>query len=334
MLALPFTLLAHSDVSGAVKLAIARKFMLRTAVNYGIACMLAYLLKSLVGDDGDDEEPLMETDPRSAKFGRINIGGRMFSLTGGLESYVTLGARLFTGETKTKNGDIMKVGQMGESRTGLIWRMMENKLTPDLGMLRQFINKRTTTGEKIEGFFGKNGYLSVVTGNTVFPLTVKDMTDVLTDARANVAEKFFLTGITILGYNSTDFGYNDYDAVSHRFDRAHKALADAKTAEERQRVMQSELGPYAALDAQGEALRHERRQIDNALRTERDPNKRAALLARKDRNEIRFLALWREGLREEAESWTPDMDEALKRASEEIERMPEDAAPVRPLNFW
>lgn len=333
MLALPFTMLVHKDVSGLVKAAIARKFLVRTMANYGIAVMIAYLLKQAFGDD-DDDGPLMETDPRSAKFGRINLGGRMFSLTGGLESYITLGARVLSGETKTKNGDIMKVGQGGDSRFGLVWRMFENKMTPDLNILRQMINKKKTTGERIEGFFGKNGYLSVIAGNSIFPLTVSDMVDVLKDDKPGLAEKAFLAGITVLGYNSTDFGYNDYDAHAHRFDRAHRALRDAKTAAERRRVMESELGPYAAQDARGEALRHERRQIDVALRTERDPNRRAALLARRDRNEIRFLALWREGLREEAESWTPDMDDALKRAGSEIRRMPEEERESRPLNYW
>jgi len=333
MLALPFTMLVHKDVSGRVKAAIARKFLVRTMANYGIAVMIAYLLKQAFGDD-DDDGPLMETDPRSAKFGRINLGGRMFSLTGGLESYITLGARVLSGETKTKNGDIMKVGQGGDSRFGLVWRMFENKMTPDVNILRQMINKKKTTGERIEGFFGKNGYLSVIAGNSIFPLTVSDMVDVLKDDKPGLAEKAFLAGITVLGYNSTDFGYNDYDAHAHRFDRAHRALRDAKTPAERRRVMESELGPYAAQDARGEALRHERRQIDVALRTERDPNRRAALLARRDRNEIRFLALWREGLREEAESWTPDMDEALKRAGAEIRRMPEEERESRPLNYW
>lgn len=278
----------------------------------------------------------MELDPRSSKFGRINVAGRLFSLTGGLESYITLAARMATGKTKTKNGDIQTLEQQRTARTDLVWRMLRGKAVPHWGLAAQLLDGKTITGQKIEGWLGENGRLSFIVGNTVCPLSLYDVGKAAFGGQhhANIRERAFLAGIAVLGYNSSDFGYNDYDTYAHRFDRAHKALKEAKTPEERQRVMESELGPYAALDTQGEALRHERRQIDNALRTERDPDRRAALLARKDRNEIRFLALWREGLREEAESWTPDMDEALKRASKEISRMPAEKDEPAPLNYW
>ena len=333
-LALPFTLWAHKEVSNPVKLAIAKNLFVPVVVKYAIAVGLAAVLRALLGfgdgDDDDEDGPLMELDPRSAKFGRINIGGRMFSLTGGLESYITLGARMATGQSKTRYGDIQTLEQQRTSRTDLIWRNLRSKAVPHLGLVAQLMDGRAITGEKIESnWLGENGRLSFILGNTIFPLTINDVARVAFggEHHANAAERLFLSGIAILGYNS-------YEAHAHRFDRAHRAMRDAKTAADRERVMKSELGPYAAQDARGEALRHERRQIDVALRDERDPNRRAALLARKDRNEIRFLALWREGLREEADSWTPDMDEALKRASREIDRMPEEDNAPRPVNYW
>lgn len=335
MMALPFTLLAHSDVRGGVKLAIAKHLMVRTAVGYAVAALLAWMLRGLVGDDGDDEEPLIEIDPRSSKFGRLNIGGRMFSITGGLESYVTLAARIFTGETKTKHGDVQTLEQQRTGRTDLIWRLLKNKATPDIGLAMQLLDGKAPSGEKIERrWLGENGRLSFIFGNSVFPLTAQDVAKVWLDERTNNPEALLLTALTIIGYNSTDFGYDDYEAQAHRFDRAHKALKEAATPEERERVFASELGRYAQLDAQGEALRKEYRSLKKRISEERDVDKRAALLALQDANAIKFRALWDEGLREEAASFTPDMEALLRKAAQQIEDAgPEDTGPA-PLNYW
>ena len=51
-------------------------------------------------------------------------------------------------------------------------------------------------------------------------------------------------------------------------------------------------------------------------------------------NAIKFRALWDEGLREEAASFTPDMEALLRKAAQQIEDAgPEDTGPA-PLNYW
>ncbi len=106
----------------------------------------------------------VETDPRSADFGKIKIGNTRFDMTGGMASLATLAARLAT--MSTKNSTTGHVAQFGaRTRSGqpkfgaptakdTVYNFFENKLSPAASVILDLLkgqdrqgNKPTVTGE-------------------------------------------------------------------------------------------------------------------------------------------------------------------------------------------
>jgi len=91
----------------------------------------------------------VETDPRSADFGKIRVGDTRFDVTGGMSSLVTLASRLITMSSKssttgkvtqlnakTKTGAPMYGAQTGKD---VVVNFLENKLSPMASVIKDLL---------------------------------------------------------------------------------------------------------------------------------------------------------------------------------------------------
>lgn len=94
----------------------------------------------------------VETDPRSADFGKIKIGDTRFDISGGMSGLVTLAFRLARMSTKSStSGKITKLnsGKFG-SQTGfdILSNFFENKLSPVASILKDILQGQDFQGNK------------------------------------------------------------------------------------------------------------------------------------------------------------------------------------------
>lgn len=74
----------------------------------------------------------VEPDPRSTNFGKIQVGDTRYDIPGGFAQYITLGARLATGQEKNALGDVKDYGNKFGQKTRLdaLATFLENKAAP------------------------------------------------------------------------------------------------------------------------------------------------------------------------------------------------------------
>lgn len=94
----------------------------------------------------------VQTDPRSADFGKIKIGDTRFDVTGNLGSLITLISRVATSETIDSKGNPIELntGKFGLKTSGdVISSYAQNKLSPIASVLNDvFIRHSTFDGSK------------------------------------------------------------------------------------------------------------------------------------------------------------------------------------------
>lgn len=94
----------------------------------------------------------VDFDPRSSNFGKIKIGDTRFEVTGGMDSIITLAARIATNRTKSSStGAITKLnsGQYGAlTEKDIVSQFLENKASPVGGVLLDKLNGKTPQGTK------------------------------------------------------------------------------------------------------------------------------------------------------------------------------------------
>lgn len=148
----------------------------------------------------------VESDPRSADFGKIKIGNTRFDVTGGMSSLVTLGARLIPalwGKGATKSSTTGKItpinsGKFG-SQTGwdVLLNFGENKLSPISSIVKDILQGTDFSGNKIS----VGGELS----NAFVPLPITNYAELAKDP--NSANKLIAVIADALG-----IGTNTYSA--------------------------------------------------------------------------------------------------------------------------
>lgn len=142
----------------------------------------------------------VETDPRSSKFGKAKVGGNTYvDLTGGLGSYITLGARLGTQQSKSAtSGKITELnsGKFG-SRTimDVITDFTTNKFAPVPSTLVQFA--------KGKDFQNNKPTLTSATKNLVTPISFGNAWDLFSNNDASTA--LMGTVADLLGSSATDY---------------------------------------------------------------------------------------------------------------------------------
>ncbi len=94
----------------------------------------------------------VETDPRSADFGKIRVGDTRFDVSGGMSSLLTLAARIFTQSSKSSiTNKVAPFGtKMGEQTgTDVLLSFLGNKLSPVAGLGRDVIRQQDSKGNPI-----------------------------------------------------------------------------------------------------------------------------------------------------------------------------------------
>ena len=97
----------------------------------------------------------VEKDPRSSDFGKIKVRGTRFDVTGGMGSFVTLGARLAAKGARTFGADIgaKKSTVTGKftspAGTNMIYNFFENKLSPAVSVAKDLLKGSDFQGNKL-----------------------------------------------------------------------------------------------------------------------------------------------------------------------------------------
>jgi hypothetical protein len=94
----------------------------------------------------------VELDPRSADFAKIKVGNTRYDVAGGYTQYIRLLAQLMTNRTKTSSGRVVKLGEQygKDTRKDIAQRFLENKTTPAVSFLLNFLKGKTFDGKKFE----------------------------------------------------------------------------------------------------------------------------------------------------------------------------------------
>jgi hypothetical protein len=111
----------------------------------------------------------VEDNPRSSDFMKPKSGNTRYDTMGGFQQYITLAARLVSGETKTLKGDVKELDGKGinDSRRDVSIRFLLNKLAPIPSLASDALEGKTPTGEE---FTWKDGIAS-----RAFPMIVGDL---------------------------------------------------------------------------------------------------------------------------------------------------------------
>ncbi len=144
---------------------ILRREYWKSLLSYGaIALTVATLAKHGLG-------MTVEDDPRSSDFMKLKKDDTRFDSMGGFQQYVTLAARIITGETKTAKGDVKKLDGKGinDTRRDTFLRFLINKLAPVPSFASDALEGKNPVGEEFE-------WKSAI-GQRVMPLVVQDIKD-------------------------------------------------------------------------------------------------------------------------------------------------------------
>lgn len=122
----------------------------------------------------------VETDPRSADFGKIKIGHTRFDVTGGMASLLTLAVRILT--MSSKSSTTGKVNPLNSGKYGaqtgwdVLLNFGENKLSPASSVFKDVLK-----GQDFQG--NKPTFLNE-TGNLLMPLPITNYQELMSDPKA------------------------------------------------------------------------------------------------------------------------------------------------------
>lgn len=137
----------------------------------------------------------VENDPRNSDFAKIRVGDKRFDPWGGYQQYVTLIARLSTGE-----GISAETGQKFETTPiQTLGRFVQGKGSPAVGFLMDFWTGKTFTGEKTEAGSGKQW------ARRIAPFTVMSAYEAAVED--GVSGVFMVLPPSIVGVGVSQFEY-------------------------------------------------------------------------------------------------------------------------------
>jgi len=144
-------------------------------------------------------------DPRNSDFGKIKVGNTRFDVTGGTGSILTLLSRIWSGQSvSTSTGKVSDLENPkfgGKTRWEVAEDFFENKLSPMMGILRDFGKGKNFDGEK-PTIIGEGL-------DSITPLPVSTFVKLLKDPEAQKDPEFIgfaqamdMLGITVNTYDS------------------------------------------------------------------------------------------------------------------------------------
>lgn len=172
----------------------ARKVALRQFAGSVSVAITILGLARLMGAD-------VETDPRSAEFGKMKIGNTRIDFTGGKASLITLYSRLLTNKTKTISGDVVPLGERYGSTTRLdvTEKFIRTKLAPIPSFMADVLAGSNVVGDPV------NTPMETLSdaGQRVYPMIVGDTLSLLKDEEYGKA--FGITLLNIFGNNVSTY---------------------------------------------------------------------------------------------------------------------------------
>lgn len=171
----------------------ARKMAMQDLGRYiGTTMGLVAMAAAYLNND-DDDETGVETDPRSADFGKIKIGNKYIDPWGGriqqlvFSTRMTIGALSLIGEglgkeplpayKDRKTGDITPLGQgMTPTMAETAIRMAQNKLAPSAGLLWEAASTKVRK-DGTRTSFGKEYDMSEELAGNLYPIYVETVAD-------------------------------------------------------------------------------------------------------------------------------------------------------------
>ena len=230
ILALPLTIWAHGEIGADLRREILARSVVKPLAHLATMMVLLAMAGRMLRPDDDDEE-IIGTDPTSSKFGKVKIGNRYMSLTGGLEQYITLLARTATGFKRDKKGKKIDLrGGFGRNIENEWLRWAKNKLRPDISMAWQFITGRDALGNELgPSMWGKNGYAYWFAKQGFIPITGGDIASAFGDVKTNgLPLSMIFAAMAFVGWNGSNFGETPFTKDLYRYGVAKEALDEGR----------------------------------------------------------------------------------------------------------
>lgn len=140
----------------------------------------------------------VETDPRSSDFGKFKIGDTRFDTTAGIGAYMTLLARIYSGQTKSTTTEIvndLSPDAIQGSRYDAFLKFFRNKLSPTASFVADAMAGENAIGEP---FTVQKGLV-----DRAYPLIIQEVIDTYQE-NPSLATPVFLAslfGISASTYN-------------------------------------------------------------------------------------------------------------------------------------
>lgn len=176
----------------------------RTAVGLGaLYGLVKFASEAFYGDD-DENKPTVETDPRSADFGKVKVGSTRYDPLSGIAQAIVFMSRLWSGEKKSTDS-----GKITDFTGDDIWRFGRSKLNAIPAAAENL-----RTGEDLGGneakVFGLTDNFPFIEGELTklfFPITYREIINAYQkeDAdEATVAAALMMMGVGVQRYRDDE----------------------------------------------------------------------------------------------------------------------------------
>ena len=194
----------------------------RSLANYILLSGALYALSRLMWDDDDDDKRLVGKEffnPLSAQFLKYNLGGNYFAPLGGMEIYLRTAARTVAGGRTDRYGRFKEFDgyQNGSTTDELMTTFMMNKLSPTMQLAVAALNREA----KFETLETPGQILQYVVQNTVYPLTLHDSVEAMTEN--GIPTGAALTFMNLVGLSSWSYGHVKRDTAVRSLNASLKA---------------------------------------------------------------------------------------------------------------
>lgn len=190
-----------------------QKEALRSTLTYLAAWGALNLLWAVShSSDAEDDDPVIEMDPRSSDFGKLRLGRTRYDVSAGFGPIIVFLARMlpfFGGIKNVQDREVTKFGDEDAEikRSETIGRFIRSKTSPVAGTLWDFADGETFGGEPVdrpspllENITGKEVPYSQEALEKVMPLYINDFYEIAEEegfgpAAAKMAPSFFGVGV-------------------------------------------------------------------------------------------------------------------------------------------
>jgi hypothetical protein len=194
------------------KVSVAQKLALSQAITYIITtASFVFALQALGGEDEEGEKIVeIEKDPRSSDFMKVKIGNIRFDPWGGHLPWVTLIARMKTGQMKRTNGQVIELGEgRNANKFDKFVDFGVGKANPTLATIIRFAR----ANEEIDGVkrdqWGNEVSIEEEL-KMMYPIYWQGLREVMAENPEKAkALTYSLVGLGLLGINNQVYGTSD-----------------------------------------------------------------------------------------------------------------------------